>query len=114
MRRKDREDIEKNRIHIRKMANLLHSIMQVSKSSSSADPIATSHTPPPPAAGDIYDPFVTSKRTVRQAFQGIKDEEEVEEEEESDDGGEKKTYGELASAYLKPFLSPSRHAFENN
>ena len=88
MRRKDREDIEWNRIHIRTMANLLRSIMQVHKSSSSADPVATSHTPPPPAAGDIYDPFVTSKRTVRQAFLDIKDEEEVEEEEESDDGGE--------------------------
>jgi hypothetical protein len=69
MRRKDRDDIERNRIHIRTMANLLHSIMQVPKSSSSVDPVATSHTPP--AAGDIYDPFVTSKLTVRQAFSDI-------------------------------------------
>ena len=96
------------------MANLLRSIMQVHKSSSSADPVATSHTPPPPAAGDIYDQiFVTSKRTVRQAFPDIKVEEEVEEE-ESDDGGEERTYGDLASSYLKPFLSPRRHAVENH
>jgi len=93
MRRKDREDIERNRIHIRTMANLLHSIMQVSKSSSSADPVTTSHTPPPPAAVDINDPFMTSKRPVRQAFPDIKDEEEVEEE-ECDDGGEERTYGD--------------------
>ena len=86
--------------------------MQVPKSSSSADPVATSHTPPPPVAGDIYNPFVTSKRTVRQAFSGIKDEEE--EEEESDDGGDETTYGDLASSYLKPFLSPRRHAFEHH
>ena len=66
MRRKDRDDIERNKIHIRTMANLLHSIMQVPKSSSSVDTVATSHTPP--ATGDIYDPFVTSKLTVRQAF----------------------------------------------
>ena len=85
MRSKDRDDIERNRIDIRTMANL-HSIMQVPKSSSSADPVATFHTPPP-AAVDIYDPFVTSKRTVRQAFSDIKDEEE----EESDDGGEERT-----------------------
>ena len=57
MRRKDRDDIEGNRIHIRTMANRLHSIMQVPKSSSSADPVATTHTPPPPAAGDNNDPF---------------------------------------------------------
>ena len=87
MRRKDRDDIERNRIHIRTMANLLHNNMQVPKSSSSADPVATSHTPPPPATGDIYDLFVTSKRTVRQALTDIKDEEE----EESDDGGEERT-----------------------
>ena len=79
MRRKDREDIERNRIHIRTMANLLHSIMQVPKSSSSADPVAISHTPPRPTAGDIYDPFATSKRPVRHAFPDIKHEEEVEE-----------------------------------
>ena len=36
------------------MANLLHSIMQVPKSSSSGDPVATADTPP--ATGDIYDP----------------------------------------------------------
>jgi len=112
MRRKDREGIERNRIHIRTMANLLHSILQVPKSSSSADPVANPHTPPPPAAGDIHGPFVTSKRTVRQAFSDIKDEEEVEEE-ESDDGGEE-TYGDLASSYLKPFLSPRRHVVENH
>ena len=53
MRRKDRDDIERNRIHIRTMANLLHSILQVPKSSSSADPVATPHTPPPPTAGYI-------------------------------------------------------------
>ena len=108
MRRKDRDDIERNKVHIRTMANLLHSIMQVPKSSSSADPVATSHTPPPPAAGDIYDPIVTSKRTVRQAFSDIKN------EEESDDGGEERTYGHLAISYLKPFLSPRRHALENH
>jgi hypothetical protein len=70
MRRKDRDDIERNKIHIRTMANLLHSIMQVPKTSSSGDPVATSHTPP--ATGDFYDPFVTSKRTFRQAFQTSK------------------------------------------
>jgi len=56
---------------------------------------------------------VTSKRTVRQPFSDIKDEEEVEEE-ESDDGGEEKTSGDLASSYLKHFLSPRRHADENH
>jgi hypothetical protein len=91
MRRKDREDIERNRIHIRTTANLLHSILRAPKSSSSADPVATPHTPPV-AAGDIYGPFVMSKRTVRHAFSDIKNEEEV--EEESYDGGEE-TYGGL-------------------
>ena len=46
---------------------------------------------------------MTSKRTVRQAFSDIKDEEEVQEE-ESDDGGEEKTYGDLASSYLEPLF----------
>jgi len=91
------------------MANLLHIIIQVPKSSSSVDPVATSHTPP--AAGDIYDTFVTFKWTVRQAFSEIKNEEE---EEESDDGDEEKTYGYLASTYLKPLLSPRRHIVENH
>jgi hypothetical protein len=74
MRRNDREDIEWNRIHIRTVANLLHSILQVPKSSSSADPVATPHTPPP-AAGDNYGPFVTSKQTDRHALLDIKNEE---------------------------------------
>jgi hypothetical protein len=108
MRRKDRDDIERNRIHIRTMANRLHSIMQVPKSSSSVDSVATPHTP---AAGDIYDPFVASKRTVQHAFSDIKDEEE---EKESDDGGEEKTYGDLASTYLRPFLSPRRNTVDNH
>ena len=109
MRRNDREDIERNRIHIRTMVNLLHSILQVTESSSSADPVATPHTPTP-AAGDIDGPFVTSKQTDRQALSDIKDEEV---EEESDDGGEE-TYGDLASFYLKHFLSPHRHVVENH
>jgi len=72
MRRKDVDDIESNKIHIRTMANLLHSILQVPKSlSSSSDPVATPHTPPP-AVGDIYDTFVTTKRPVRHAFSDIK------------------------------------------
>ena len=57
---------------------------------------------------------MTSKRTVRQVFSDIKVEEEVEEEEERDDGGEEKTYGDLASSYLEPFLSARRHTFENH
>jgi hypothetical protein len=109
MRRKDRDDIERNRIHIRTMANILHSILEVPKSSSSADPVAKPQTPSP-AVGDIYDPFVTSKRTVRHAFSDIKDEEEVE---DSDDGGEE-TYGDLASSYLKPSLSTRRHVVGNH
>jgi len=82
MRRKDRDDIEKNEIHIRTIANLLHNNMQVPKSSSSADPVAAPQTPP--AVRDIYDPFVTSKRTVRHvmmettAFSDIKHEEDGE------------------------------------
>ena len=109
MRRNDREDIERNRIHIRTMANLLHSIMQVPKSSSSADPVTTPHTPPP-AAVDIYGSFVRPKQTDRYAMSDIKDEEA---EEESDDGGEE-TYVDMASFYLKPFLSPHRHVAENH
>ena len=77
MRRKPRDDIERNRVHVRTIDNFLHSILQVPKSSSSADPVAKPQTPPP-AVGDIYDPFVTSKRTVRHDFSDIKDEEEVE------------------------------------
>ena len=107
MRRKERDDIERNRIHIRTMANLLHSIMQVPKSSSSVDTVATVHTPP--ATSDIYDPFVTSKGIVGQTFSNIKDEEE-----ESDDEGDVTTYGDLASTYLKQFLSPRRHTVENH
>ena len=91
------------------MANLLHSIMQVPKSSSSADPVTTPHTPPP-AACDIYGSFVTPKQTDRYSMSDIKDEEA---EEESDDVGEE-TYGDLASFYLKPFLSPHRHVVENH
>ena len=109
MRRNGREDIERNRMHIRTMANLLHSILQVPKSSSSADTVATPHTPPP-TAGDIYGSFVTSKQTVRHAFSDIEDEDV---EEETDDGGEE-TYGNLVSFYLKPFLSPRRHVVENH
>ena len=46
LRRNDREDIERNRIHIRTMAYLLHSMLQIPKSSSSADPVATpTHLP---------------------------------------------------------------------
>ena len=109
MRREDRDDIERNKIHIRTMANLLHSILQVPKSlSSSADPVETPHTPPP-AVGDICDPFVTTKRPVRHAFSDIKNEEG----EENDDGGGE-TYGDLASSYLKHFLSPRRHVVENH
>ena len=67
MRRKDRDDIERNKIYIITMANLLHSILQVPNLLSSfADPVATPHTTP--AVGDIYDPFVTTKRPVRHAF----------------------------------------------
>ena len=84
MRWNDKEDIERNRIHIRIMANLLHSILQVPKSSSSADPFATPLIPLP-AAGDNYGSFVTSKQTDRHTLSDIKDEEVVE---ESDDGGE--------------------------
>jgi hypothetical protein len=82
MRKKDRDDIERNRIHIRTIANLLHSILQVPKSSSSVDSVAVSQTPP--AVGDIYETFVTSKLTVRNtlmetpAFSDMKDEEDVE------------------------------------
>ena len=75
--RKARDDIERNKVRVRTIANLLHSILQVPKSSSSADPVAKPQIPSP-AVGDIYDPFVTSKRTVRPAFTDIKDEEEVE------------------------------------
>ena len=96
MRRKDRDDIERNRIQIRTIANLVHSILQVPKSSSSADSVAAPQTPP--ALGDIYDPFVTSKPTVRHAFSDIKDEEG-----ENDDGGEA-TYGDLARSYVKSFF----------
>ena len=59
--------------------------------SSSADSVAA---PPPPAVGDIYDPFVTSKPAVRHASSDKKDEEGV--EGDSDDEGES-TYGDLAS-----------------
>jgi len=60
------DDIEWNRIHIKTIANLLHSILQVPKSSSSADSVAAPQTPP--AVRDIYDPSVTSKRNVRHAL----------------------------------------------
>ena len=52
---------------------------------------------------------MTSKRTVGQSFSDIKDEEE-----ESDDEGDETTYGDLASTYLKQFLSPRRHTVENH
>ena len=93
MRKKDRDDIERNRIHIRTIANLLHSILQVPKSSSSVDSVAVSQTPP--AVGDIYETFVTSKLTVRNtlmetpAFSDIKDEKDV--EGESGDGVRRRT-----------------------
>ena len=70
MRRKDRDDIEGKRIEIRTIANLVHSILQVPKSSSSADSVVAPQTTP--AVGDIYDPFVSSKPTVRHVFQTSK------------------------------------------
>ena len=55
MRRKDRDEIVRNGIHIRTIDNLLHYILQVPKSS--ADLVAAPQTP---AVGDIYDPYVLS------------------------------------------------------
>jgi len=51
---------------------------------------------------------VTLKRTIRHVsaetpFSNIKDEEEVEGDDDDFEGG--KAYGDLASPYLKPFLS---------
>jgi hypothetical protein len=109
--KKDRDDIDKNKNQIRAIADFLQSLIQLP-----ATP-ETVAVPPTPNLGDNDDPFVTPKRIIRHvsavtSFSDIKDEEEEEEGDDDVEGG--KAYGDLASPYLKPFLSTRGHSALNH
>jgi hypothetical protein len=114
MRKKDRDDIDKNKNQIRGIASFLQSLIQLP-----ATP-ETVAVPPTPNLVDNEELFMTPKRTIRHVsaetpFSDIKHEEEFErEDDEVEGGGGGKAFGDLFSLYIKPFLSTRGHSAENH